>query len=277
VVNSAGNHDMKAIMADLSTKLYRKSIAAVAMLEKSLPRIMLGWVAFVTLAGILRTMFAVSPINSGVSFVQTITPYILLGAAPIAAYWLANQVFPRGALMQQPEIRLARYGKWRSVNVLDARSHPMFGPTGMMASLLIGMLLNVPVRSLEFLAAVPAMNGNAPLWGQVLFAAMTADVVLMNFLCVICFVAALRCAPWFPRLLLVVWSLDISSQLTMAHLLGTTDGLPVDVGLALGSLLEGNLQKVMISMALWLPYLILSERVNLTYRSRLPLVQRVAA
>ena len=171
--------------------------------------------------------------------------------------------------MQQPEIRLARYGKWRPVNVLAARAHPMFGPTGMMASLLIGMLINVPVRSMEFLAAVPAMNGNAPIWGQVLFATMTADVVMMNFLYVICFVAALRCAPWFPRLLLVVWGLDISSQLVMAQIIGTTTGLPHGVGQALGSLLQGNVQKVMISMAIWLPYLIMSERVNLTYRSRL--------
>lgn len=259
---------MKAMMAGFGAKLYRKSIAAVAMLESSLPRIMIGWVVFVTLAGVLRTIFAVSPIDSGISFVQTITPYILLGGAPIAAYWIADQIFPRGALMQQPEIRLARYGKWRPVNVLAARAHPMFGPTGMMASLLIGMLINVPVRSLEFLAAVPAMNGNAPLWGQVLFAAMTADVVMMNFLYVVCFVAALRCAPWFPRLLLVVWGLDISSQLVMAHIIGTTAGLPYSVGLALGGLLEGNLQKVMISMVIWLPYLILSERVNLTYRAR---------
>ncbi len=256
-------------MADFGAKLYRKSIAAVAMLEKSLPRIMLGWVAFVALAGILRTTFAVSPINSGVSFIQTITPYILLGAAPIAAFWLADQVFPRGALMQQPEIRLARYGKWQPVNVLAARAHPMFGPTGMMASLLIGMLLNVPVRSLEFLAAVPAMNGNAPLWGQVLLATMTADVVVMNFLYVVCFVAALRCVPWFPRLLLVVWGLDISSQLVMAHIVGATNGLPFGVGQAMGSLLQGNLQKVVISMAIWLPYLILSQRVNLTYRGRI--------
>jgi hypothetical protein len=260
---------MKAIMADFSTKLYRKSIAVVAMLEKSLPRIMLGWVAFVTLAGILRTMFAVSPINSGVSFVQTITPYILLGAAPVAAYWLADQVFPRGALMQQPEIRLARYGKWRPVNVLAARAHPMFGPTGMMASLLIGMLLNVPVRSLEFLAAVPAMNGNAPLWGQALFAAMTADVVMMNFLYIICFVAALRCVPWFPRLLVLTWGLDISSQLVMAHFVGGVAGLPDTVGTAMATLLGGNVQKVMISMVIWLPYLLLSERVNLTYRQRM--------
>lgn len=260
---------MEAIMAGIRKTLYTKSIAAVALLEKSLPQIMLGWVAFVALAGVLRTIFAVSPIDSAVSFVQTITPYILLGGAPIAAYWIADQIFPRGALMQQPEIRLARYGRWSPVNVLAARAHPMFGPTGMMASLLIGMLLNVPVRSLEFLAAVPAMNGNAPLWGQVLLAAMTADVVVMNFLYVVCFVAALRCAPWFPRLLVLTWGLDITSQLAMAQLVGSVAGLPPTVGTAMGQLLSGNVQKVMISMAIWSPYLLLSERVNLTYRMRL--------
>lgn len=260
---------MKAVMAGFSAQLYRKSISAVAVLEQNLPRIMLGWVAFVTLAGALRTIFAVSPIDSGISLLQTILPYILLGAAPIVAYRIADQVFPRGALMQQPEIRLARYGKWQPVNVLSARQHPMFGPVGMMASLLIGMLLNVPVRSLEFLAAVPAMNGNAPLWGQVLLAAMTFDVVMMNFLYVICFVAALRCAPWFPRLLLLTWGLDITSQVAMAQVVGSTPGLPAGVGIAMGNLLSSNVQKVMISMVIWFPYLLLSERVNLTYRSRL--------
>lgn len=262
---------MEAIMAGIRKTLYDKSVAAVALLEKSLPKIMLGWVAFVTLAGLLRTMFAVSPIDSGVSFIQTIMPYILLGAAPIAAYYITDKVFPRGALMQQPEIRLARYGKWQPINILDARSHPLFGPTGMMASLLIGMMLNVPVRSLEFLAAVPAMNGNAPLWGQVLLAAMTTDVVMMNFLYVVCFVAALRCAPWFPRLLVLTWGLDISSQLAMAHLVGGITSLPHGVGAAMGSLLSGNVQKVSISIAIWLPYLLLSDRVNLTYRSRVAL------
>jgi hypothetical protein len=126
----------------------------------------------------------------------------------------------------------------------------------------------VPVRSLEFLAAVPAMNGNAPLWGQVLLAAMTADVVIMNFLYIVAFVAALRCAPWFPRLLVLAWGLDISSQLVMAHLVGNAPGLPPSVGTAMGTLLSGNVQKVMISMIIWLPYLLLSERVNLTYRQR---------
>jgi hypothetical protein len=61
---------MKAIMAGFSAKLYRKSVSAVAMLEGSLLRIMIGCVVFVTFAGVLRTMFAVSPINSGLSFIQ---------------------------------------------------------------------------------------------------------------------------------------------------------------------------------------------------------------
>ena len=34
--------------------------------------------------------------------------------------------------------------------------------------------------------------------------------------------------------------------------------------------LEGNVKKVLISMALWLPYLLLSTRVNVTYRRRVP-------
>ncbi len=38
----------------------------------------------------------------------------------------------------------------------------------------------------------------------------------------------------------------------------------------LQGLLVGNVQKVLISMGLWLPYLLLSKRVNVTFRSRVP-------
>ena len=115
--------------------------------------------------------------------------------------------------------------------------------TGAMASLLVGMLLNVRVRSLEFLAAAPAMNGNALFWKQVLFAAMPTDVIIMNFL----------------------------PKLTMAQIISGTTGLPDDVAEALASLLHGSIQKVIISMAVWLPDPIMSERVNLTYRGRVAL------
>jgi hypothetical protein len=48
------------------------------------------------------------------------------------------------------------------------------------------------------------------------------------------------------------------------------EALPANVGESLGNLLTGNTKKVLISVALWLPYLLLSKRVNVTYRQRVP-------
>jgi hypothetical protein len=42
------------------------------------------------------------------------------------------------------------------------------------------------------------------------------------------------------------------------------------VAAALTALLTGNVKKVLISIAVWLPYLLLSARVNVTYRHRVP-------
>ena len=36
----------------------------------------------------------------------------------------------------------------------------------------------------------------------------------------------------------------------------------------MANLVDGNIRKVLISAAIWLPYLILSERVNVTFRHR---------
>ena len=80
---------------------------------------------------------------------------------------------------------------------------------------------------------------------------------------------ALRSVPWFPRFLLLVWGVDVTAQIGIAHFVGSAPNLPVPVGDAMGDLLSGNLKKVAISAAIWLPYLLLSERVNLTYRSRI--------
>jgi hypothetical protein len=52
--------------------------------------------------------------------------------------------------------------------------------------------------------------------------------------------------------------------------MGNVAHLPGPVGVSLADMLEGNLKKVLISVAIWLPYLLLSRRVNLTYRWRVP-------
>jgi hypothetical protein len=55
----------------------------------------------------------------------------------------------------------------------------------------------------------------------------------------------------------------------MAAAVSSTAGLPTTVGHSMGALLGGNVTKVLISVAIWLPYLLLSDRINLTYRLRL--------
>jgi hypothetical protein len=59
-------------------------------------------------------------------------------------------------------------------------------------------------------------------------------------------------------------------QLATAKLVASAGYVPPQVAEALHHLLYGNVEKVMISVAIWLPYLLLSKRVNVTYRSRIP-------
>jgi len=61
----------------------------------------------------------------------------------------------------------------------------------------------------------------------------------------------------------------LAMQLITAQMVVGTD-VPSKVAAALQAFLTGNVKKVLISMGLWLPYLLLSARVNVTYRHRVP-------
>ena len=107
-----------------------------------------------------------------------------------------------------------------------------------------------------------------PAWLSTLHFMMTLDVILLSSLYIIAFVAALRRVPLFPRLLVAIWAIDIAMQLGIGSAVAGTEGLPPKVADALHTLLDGNVKKVFISITLWLPYLLLSKRVNVTYRHR---------
>jgi hypothetical protein len=117
---------------------------------------------------------------------------------------------------------------------------------------------------------MPALAGPVPSWLATLHMMMTLDVVLFSSLYTIAFVAALRRVPLFPRLLGAIWVCDILMQVVTAQVIAGTPGLPQPIAAALHSLLDGNVKKVLISASLWLPYLLLSRRVNVTYRHREP-------
>ncbi len=193
---------------------------------------------------------------------------MLLIAAPLASLWLGLRWFAQGERLPQPSFRLFPIGRWRTLSHGEARLHPLFGTSGIMVSLLVGMLLNVPVRAAEYLVIMPAIPRDVPGWLSSLHLAMTLDVVVLSSLYVVAFTMALRRAPSFPRFLLLVWLVDVMAQLLIARAVG--GDLPSGVANALHGLLDGNIKKVAISMALWLPYLILSTRVNVTFRRRQP-------
>lgn len=259
----------QSTIARWNADLYRKSVRFVAPLESQVRGLLLGWTVIVFLVCLFRILLPITPPASDLaSALMMFVPHALVIASPFLGYWTANALFPRGVDFAQPEIRLATLGKWRSLDPLSARNHPAFGPVGMMASLLLGMLLNVPFRTAEFMTAVPAMTSGAPLWGQMIYIAMSADLIVMNFLYVLCFFMALRKNPFFPRLLLLTWGIDVVSQLLIANYISGAPGLPATVATAIQPLLESNIKKVFISIIVWMPYLMISERVNVTYRWR---------
>ena len=255
------------MLETMTRKLHARSAALLVSLESSLGRIMQYWLLLAGLAAAVR--IALSPIPSGLEL-GTIAPYFLLIFAPFASMVLALRWFADGDLLAQPKYRPARISAWRSIGRSEAIRHSLYGAGGIMVSLLIGMLLNVPVRAAEYFAAMPALSGPVPPWLATLHLMMTIDVVLLTSLYAIAFVAALRRVPSFPRLLVAIWLLDLAMQFATAQMVAGMEDLPANVAGALQPLLEGNVKKVLISIALWLPYLLLSKRVNVTYRHRVP-------
>lgn len=247
-----------------------RSEVLVGRIEAGLPRLMLFWAIVASLGCGLRLAMSAPPTVPSASEIAAALPYALIVMAPIGTMLFALRLFPACAFQSQPKIRLARFGRWRKIDGISARDLPLFGAGGFMASLLVGILINIPVRTMEFLTAIPALGGATPAWFQTLYGMMLVDQLLLSSLYAFAFVMALRHAPMFPRFLGLVWGVDVMMQISIARVMSHVAHLPGMVGNSLSDMLEGNLKKVLISIAIWLPYLLLSKRVNLTYRSRVP-------
>ncbi|MFM5949353.1 MAG: DUF2569 domain-containing protein [Novosphingobium sp.] len=269
-------HQVK-VSADRGPAALRQWIAAAEAKSSAVPRLLarnmdslaLVWMAVFLLAALPMILLSVTPARNIAELASLALPYLLIAIAPVAGLRLTLRAFPNGLITARPAFHLSGYGRWTRVDPVRAADSPDFGPSGFMASLLIGLLLNVVIRSGEFLVAVPALSSAAPDWGRALFHIMAADVAVMGFFYMVCFVMALRSVPYFPKMLLFVWGLDILAQLLIAQQIGPMAGLPASVAGSLQQLLQGNITKVLISAVVWLPYLMLSDRVNITYRQRI--------
>jgi hypothetical protein len=259
--------DGRLIARQFQQRMHARSAVLLASLETRFDRIMGGWILLAALACALR--FNSTPLLTHPTF-SLVAPYLLLIVAPVVSALLALRWFRDGDTMARPTTTPRGWLDWTPLSIGEARRHPLYGTTGLMVSLLVGMLLNVPVRAAEYLASSPPLPALVPGWLSTLHVMMSFDVVLFTSLYAIAFVAGLRRAPLFPALLMTIWALDLIMQLAIATAVGTTPGLPPTVAAALHGLLDGNAKKVLISVAIWLPYLILSTRVNVTFRHRLP-------
>lgn len=256
------------LVQDYLASLYRKSVALVGFLSRRMRAIALAWVGIILPLAALKLAVPVVPYVSPGDLALATFGFSLVILAPLAGYLVARGAFERAETRAQPRWRLAFPGRWTSLSPQTAQSSSAYGPAGFMASLLVGMMLNIVFRTGEFLLAVPVMGHAAPLWGQTMFWVMILDVTVTGFFYMVCFAMALRTVPLFPRMLLFAWVTDIAMQMTIAQQVGSLPELPVNVAQALANLLEGNVTKVLISATVWLPYLLLSERVNITYRHR---------
>lgn len=253
-------------------RIWRWFVATSHKVAKTLDLRMEGligsWAALLLACAAFKVLTAPTLPHTLVEALAMAFPFIALGASPVLGYRLAASVFPKGRISQQPTVRLALYGNWREADHVERRAARITRPAGFLVSLLVGVLLNVPFRTIKFLIIVPATAPTDPVWGQLFVLCFTLQATFLNFLYMTSFVMGLRCIPQFPRMLLFVWLFDILSQLVMAQALGAV-GLPRGIAPLLIHSLQENVVHVLIAVALWLPYLLLSDQVNLRYRWRM--------
>lgn len=257
-----------ALISAYRERLTRRSEAIPRTLRRITLALTIAWAGVFFLAASFRILASPGVESGTPGWLELLVPYAAIALAPLAGFALAEASFPPERRTAPAGTSLAQWGRWRRLKVGQARLHPLFGPAGFMASLLIGLLLNVVLRSFEFLLAMPALTAQAPAWGRELFLLMAADVGVMSFFYMITFAFALHSVTLFPRMLGFAWLLDILIQLLIAQRIGAVPGVPSTVAVPLGELLNGNIVKVLVSALVWLPYLVLSERVNVTFRHR---------
>ena len=259
---------MTAAFQAYQQRLMAKSHGIARFFEKRMLLVALFWLGIAVPLFAVKLLTPAYPFTAMGDLALAAAFYAAIIAAPIAGYTITRSAFARADARVQPRYRFAFLGRWKSVDPARARALPAYGPVGFMASLLVGMVLNVLIRTGEFVMAVPVMGSNAPAWGDAMFRLMAMDVVFSGFFYMAAFAMALRSIPLFPRMLLFAWAVDLSMQLLIAKQLSAIGGIPPMVVEPLVTLLNGNIDKVLISAAIWLPYLLLSDRVNLTYRLR---------
>ncbi|MGV3512811.1 MAG: hypothetical protein ACO1OX_12505 [Novosphingobium sp.] len=232
--------------------------------------IIAAWVLLVSGVALLKAVNPVNPPRDAAEGIALLLPFLVVAAAPVLGYRFGMALF---ASRQQPALRLAIYGTWREATPAELGKGKKGWRSFAWFSLVSGILLNVPFRAFEYLTSIPAVTSNDPMWAHILQRAFTIDCALACFAYAMCFAAAVQRSPLFARALVAAWLIDIALQAMIAVQVGSAPGIPAFLLEPMNALLAMNLKKVAISMSIWLPYLLISDNLNLLLRRRV----RVAA
>lgn len=226
------------------------------------------WIMLVTGIAIIKAASPVTAPHNWAEAIELTLPFLVVAAAPVLGYRFGTALF---ASREQPAIRLAIYGQWR-----PATSDEM-GQTGKALrsfawfSLVSGILLNVPFRAFEYLTSIPAVTSSDPVWAHIIQRSFTIDCALACFAYAMCFAAAVQRSPLFARALVAAWMIDLALQAMIAVQVGNAPGIPAFLLEPMHALLGTNVKKVAISMSIWVPYLLISDNLNLILRKRVRL------
>jgi hypothetical protein len=263
---------MRRIADRIAARLLKESRRIAGFLERHVPALLLVWAVLAIGGGLIRIglLFQAFP-RLGLNDLRPglVAPYLMIALAPALAYFLASRSYPKDRELRQPNQTLAKLGNWQNVTWDHARAAPGYGMQGLLVSLAAGMLFSMLMRMGTYFLALPALPPRAPAWATAVFDIMTFDLVFLSFMYMVCFTMALRAAPLFPRMLVLTWCYDLLMQLVIVRYVFSAGAVPGEIIGPFQQLLGGNIRKVLISVAIWLPYLIVSARVNLTFRNRI--------
>lgn len=260
-----------AVRDRLSDRLLNESRRIAKFIERRVLWLLGAWTLLALGGGLLRAgvFFHRFPqLASDDRIPQLMAPSILIAAAPLFAYWLVAQAYPKNQQAAPAALRRADQSKWRPLRTDLPQDRAAVGFEGFLVSLAVGMLLSMVMRLVTYYLAMPAMPPGAPAWASAAFRIMTYDVAFLSFMYMACFTMAQRAVPLFPRMLMVTWCYDLLMQFVIAKTITSAGPVPDIVAGPFATLLSDNVRKVLISMAIWLPYLVVSPRINATFRRR---------
>ncbi len=223
-------------------------------------RLTLSWLVIAAMIGGLKLAFA----PDGQDTLSL--PYIVAALLPAFALAVGYRIFRTEHGYRFAGLSLT--GRWVPVNDHLVKNHPLYGNDGLMIMLGGGLLFSIAIRAFDFYTAMPPLFVGAPPWLPPIYALLLLDMLLLSGMYAVSFAAALRHSPFFPLLLSMTWLLDMGVLVTGLHMIEGWSILPSNVEAQMVLLLSSNIQKAMISVTLWAPYLLLSRRVNVTFLRR---------